>query len=225
MTEHITLHTTDGVTIIGDLYRPTTPPRGGALLLHMMPATKESWREFAQTLSAQGLLVLAIDLRGHGESTHLGNLTLDYRTFSDAEHQASQLDVEAALAWLTTEQQLSLNHIGIAGASLGANLALEALASHHELAWGVLLSPGLDYHGLVAEPLIVKITPLQRLLLAASDDDGYSNQTIDRLSQIAPVPVTLKKLSGAGHGTLMFERQPKFQEEVVNWITTNNVLR
>lgn len=222
MTEQVTLPTTDGVTIVGDLYRPTTSPRGGALLLHMMPATKTSWQAFAKTLTEQGYLVLAIDLRGHGQSTNLGPVILDYRTFSDAEHQASIADVETALAWLTSEHRLQWNQIGLVGASIGANLALEAMANHHELAWGVLLSPGLDYHGLMTEPLIVKIMPPQRLYLAASDDDLYSYQTIDQLAQVAPAPVTLKKLSGAGHGTLMFERQPKFQEEVVNWIVNQD---
>ena len=49
MLEKVTLKTYDGLTIIGDHYRILTPS-AGVLLLHMMPATKESYKEFKVTL-------------------------------------------------------------------------------------------------------------------------------------------------------------------------------
>ena len=45
----------------------------------MMPATKESWNEFSQKLREKGWHVLAIDFRGHGESTKEG---LNFENFS-----------------------------------------------------------------------------------------------------------------------------------------------
>lgn len=215
----VTLMTTDGVTIVGDLYRPADKPLGGILLIHMMPATKESWQDFAGELTARGYLALAIDLRGHGASTRQGDRTLNYQLFSDTEHQNSRLDIAAALDYLQTNEQIPVHQLGLVGASIGANLALEALANNRNLRWAVLLSPGFDYRGIETEPLIRKIAPTQRLLLVASEEDSYSAQTIQRLGEIAPAPTTTTVLSDGGHGTDMFNRDPDLMAKVLEWIT------
>ena len=63
--EHITLTTKDGMEIHG-LYREVNQSQKAVLLLHMMPATKESWDGFATALQEKGITTLAIDERGHG---------------------------------------------------------------------------------------------------------------------------------------------------------------
>src|SRR3989344_931611 len=99
MNEKVSFLTEDGVTVVGDYYE------GGGekavLLLHMMPATRASWIAFANKLVAEGWSALAIDLRGHGESVSVPGGALDYKTFSDAEHQASIADVESGIEYLT----------------------------------------------------------------------------------------------------------------------------
>ena len=62
-----TIHTIDGVALIGEWTLPAGATTA-ALLLHMMPATRQSWRGLVQALSAANIASLAIDLRGHGES-------------------------------------------------------------------------------------------------------------------------------------------------------------
>lgn len=219
----ISFQTTDNVTIVGDLYRPEGAILGGAILVPMMPATKESWQNFANELTTRGYLALAIDLRGHGESTKQGMTTLDYQKFSSTDHQKSHLDLEAALEYLMTTEKLSSSQIGLVGASIGANLSLQVMAKNRQILWGVFLSPGLDYHGIRSQPLIEHLSAPQRILLVASDDDAYSHQTVNQLSRISPAPTTTHQLANAGHGTTMFERDPELQTQVIDWITRNTL--
>ena len=122
-------YTAENVTIVGNYWKGTNGK--AAILLHMMPATKESFTPFAEKLHEKGWSVLAIDLRGHGESTKKihGELStpMNYQEFSDEEHQSSMHDVEGARDWLEA-QGIATENIVIGGASIGANLAINYMA-------------------------------------------------------------------------------------------------
>ena len=137
--EKVTLKTEDGLDIVGLYY--LGPSSKGTLLLHMMPATKESWEEFAVKLQAEGYQVLAIDLRGHGESSGGPE---GFRNFSDVDHQKSMFDIDAGIEFLE-KKGAARNNLVLIGASIGANLALWSLTENKEIKMPVLLSPGLDY--------------------------------------------------------------------------------
>ncbi|TSC63142.1 MAG: alpha/beta hydrolase fold protein, partial [Parcubacteria group bacterium Athens0416_74] len=123
----ITLKTEDNLDIVG-LYYPS-PASKGVLLLHMMPATKESWNEFAPKLQSEGYQVLAIDLRGHGESSAGPE---GFRNFSDLDHQKTIFDLDAGIEFLETKG-VKQNNLVLIGASIGANLALQCLTEHQEI--------------------------------------------------------------------------------------------
>lgn len=213
MPERVSFAAADGVTLVGDYYQ--TPKQGPAvLLLHMMPATRESWREFAPKLVARGFSVLAIDLRGHGESVSGPTGAIDYRKFSDSEHKASLLDVDAAVRWL---EEQGGSPVALVGASIGANLAITYAADHHDIPAVAALSPGWDYRGVTTPENAAKFGASQSLWLAASDDDDFSFQTDKRLSSIVPT-ATVKELSAAGHGTMMFDRDPVLMDELADWL-------
>src|SRR3989344_5609072 len=95
--EHIQLKTRDGVLLYGAYVPAKKHDAFAVVLLHMMPAVKESWKEFQNKLSEAGFQSLAIDLRGHGESVQKGGERLDYRKFSDREHWEKIHDAEAAV--------------------------------------------------------------------------------------------------------------------------------
>lgn len=217
MSEKIRFLTDDGVTIVGE-YFAGLPGRTTVLLLHMMPATKESWRPLAAKCSARGFSTLAIDFRGHGESVSgpEGRM-LDFRDFSPEEHCAGIRDVEAAAQWLHDAHGVAMGRITVIGASIGANLALQFAAEHHAIPAAVALSPGLDYRGVTTEDKVLAFAPAQKLMLAAAADDDYSFETIGALEECKPDAV-VKKLSGAGHGTDMFAAEPGLMDEIIAWI-------
>ncbi len=221
--ERITFLTDDGVTVVGD-YR-TGDGQGAhagkaALFLHMMPATRQSWRTLADRLAADGFASLAIDFRGHGESTAgPGGTTLDRNAFSDEQHRAKIRDVEAAVRWLN-ERGFPAAKIALVGASIGANLAISFAGSNEGIPAVAALSPGLDYHGVMTETAASAMPRSQKLLLAASADDDYSLQSARRLAQLKQ-DAELQEQADGGHGTRMLERTPGFLEYVAAWIENN----
>lgn len=229
--ERITFETQDGVRIVGNFFQGRTSGAPAVLLLHMMPALKESWDEFAGKLAAAskeaslalggrdaGFQVLAIDLRGHGESTSIKDgRTLDFSIFSDKEHQDSILDVEAGREWLM-KKGVPAEKIFIGGASIGANLALQYVAEHSEAPAAFLLSPGLDYMDIKTDLLMQGLKENQKVFLAAAEDDLYSAQTVNTLNEIGKSQKILKLYISGGHGTSLFSSRPELMEEIINWL-------
>lgn len=212
--QHITITTTDGIRLVADWY-PVSQPRGWVLLLHMMPATKESYAGLTAALVEQGIASLAFDQRGHGGSD---GGPKGYEAFTDAQQQAKRLDVDAGIAYLVG-QGMTPERLVLVGASIGANLALQYLAEHPDVPAAVLLSPGMDYRGVFLAPLAKNIVPQQRVLLAAGgSDDAYSTETVAELAEVLGDRATVRTFTRAGHGTTMLEREPEFLREVVQWI-------
>src|SRR5947209_5593561 len=116
----VTFRTEDGVTIAGTLYEASTRPAPVVILLHMLTRSREDWQAFADRLADAGITALAIDFRGHGQSSR-GPAGPD----GEPDLARMTLDVQAARAFLASHPDLvELSHIGIAGASIGANIAV-----------------------------------------------------------------------------------------------------
>lgn len=206
MSDKINLTTSDNVKIAADFYK-AEQPEGWLILIHMMPSTKESWREFAEAVQKQGYESLAIDLRGHGDSLLMRTeIKLDYRRFSDEEHQKSILDLKAAVDYLVKNRKATPEKIAFIGASIGANLVLQFINKNPEFKKAVLLSPGLDYRGIKTLPLIREIKNDQSILFATSKDDGNNAEENRQLYDAAPAKINkhLIVYEGGGHGTNMF---------------------
>lgn len=210
MMKRITLKTEDDVELSA-LYRNSGQEKI-AILLHMMPSTKESWHVFADRLLQAGYASIAIDERGHGQSTMGG--TLNYKNFTDTQQQAKRLDVEATIAFAKDEGFYEEKMV-IIGASIGANLAIQALVDHQEIDLAIALSPGLNYHGLKTEPFIHQFHNGQRVILVASDDDPESFESIQKLHLANPTQTLLMNRSGIGHGTTMLEKDPTLVDELI----------
>lgn len=205
--------TSDAVTIVGE-WRDVATPKGWALLLHMMPATKESWASFQEVLASRGIASLAIDLRGHGESK---TPELDYRNFSNAEHQASMHDVIGGIAYLS-ERGAREGKIILAGASIGANLALRAMARDASLRVAMLLSAGFDYRGIEAEEEASALAKQQSVyLVAAADDPNESLEAHRAIARSTQATCELREYDTGGHGTNLFATHPELKNEIADW--------
>lgn len=223
--ETITFTAGDGVKIAADYYIAPNSHKA-AILVHMMPSTKESWRDFAPKLIAKNYNALAIDLRGHGKSDRGPQ---GFQRFSDAEHQASIRDIEAAAEFLEQSGVKRENIICI-GASIGANLCLQYITEHPETKQAVLLSPGLNYLGIETEPFMSKLRPGQRIFIVGSKDDRQSNLgVLSKLSTKTPSGAETESLiyEKAGHGTNMLapskvggvgRELPDLAQEIINWL-------
>ncbi len=208
----VSFNTRDGVSIMANYWNSG---REAVLLLHMMPSTKESWNGFAKSLFSEGFSVLAIDLRGHGESTESKDGSLDFTRFSDEEHHLSSLDVEAAVKFLKADNK-SVRII--VGASIGANLALEHQANSIDIVKSVLLSAGLDYRGIKAEPYVSSLDASQGVLFVAGSGDGATETDARTLAKIIGDNAEVIILETSNHGTNLFKADTSLMQEIIGWI-------
>ncbi len=220
MKEKVNFKTEDGVNIYADYYK-TAAGAPSVLLLHMMPATKESWEDFADVLSEKGFNVLAIDLRGHGESIDKNGEELDFKKFVEEEHRDSYQDIEAAIDFLKKDDS---GDIALSGASIGANLSIWYQADHEEIKATIPLSAGFNYKGIETEPLVEKIDPTQHIYFVGARGDTRSDG-----SDCAEVAETLfEKKRGnkeikiyeesSAHGTDLFKEDSELIPVLVEWL-------
>lgn len=213
----VSLETKDHVKIAADLYLVSNP-KGWIIYSHMMPATKESWGDLADSLAQAGYEGIAVDLRGHGQSQggHSG-----YKNFSDLEHQRSIADLEAAAEYLIDQRGAKPDKISAVGASIGANLSLEFLAKYPKTQSAVLLSSGLNYHGVITEPLLKNLKAGQKVFFVASRDDADDAAENQRLYDSAPKGIIkqIKIYNNAGHGTTMLDKATDLKQLIIDFIS------
>lgn len=211
--EKITFKTRDGVTITGNYFKPQRKQAPVFLLLHMMPATRESWNEFASIIQKNGYAALAIDMRGHGESTDRNGVMLDYKEFKDEEHRSSMNDIASAREFLAGKSEVDISRIAIAGASIGANLALWQASIDRDVRLIMLLSPGLNYRGILAEELAARFKGYVYIL--ASEGDTKAADSSRKLATVFSGETKMEILKGDLHGTNMFN--PEIMNDLLKW--------
>lgn len=208
--------TEDGVEIAGNYFSTEKNDAPAVVLMHMMPETKESWSDFAKKLNHNGFQCLAIDLRGHGESQ---SGPKGFKEFTDQQHAASVNDVFSAVEFFI-DKGIAVEKVALAGASIGANLALIFQSENPKIKASVLLSPGLNYRGVETEHAAKNIKPEQAIFLAAGGvNDEYSTETVSKLSSVTQSANKIVKIfEEAGHGNEMLNVEPGFSEEIINWL-------
>lgn len=213
--QKVSFKTSDGWTLAAD-YRP--PRRGGMVMVlaHGVASSKGEWARFAERLAAKGAGSLALDLRGHGESTKGPRGERDLEDFdATGEWPRAAADLRAAAAWLEA-RGVKPSRIAFGGASIGANLASEIAAERASVPCLLLLSPGPDYRGvrLVAKPGL-------KVLVAASPADRYAYQTLEPFSKMKGAE-TLS--TPGGHGTQVFD-DAKTLDFIVGWVSARAAAR
>lgn len=173
-------------------------PRGapGVVVVHGHGSRKENHADVAALLAARGLAVLALDLRGHGESG--GELD-----------GGSLGDVAAALAALADAGH---DRLGLRGSSLGGLLALAASADDPRVGAVVAICSarpeGLATHIGADWPLAVDLRAAVRRAGVAR---GFWHATGDELvpwahsfalAGASPPPVRLRVRLGGSHTSL-----------------------
>ena len=201
------LTTSDGQQLQGNM---TGRGTHGVLLIHGRNSSGAAWKLFAEKLVAKGYRVLALDLRGHGESsTATAN---DDSVFPLMVH-----DLQAGLKALKTYKVKS---ISIVGADIGANLALHAAAEESVVTNVALLSPGINIKGILASAPISKMGE-RPVLLAASEQDNYAKRSVTFLSSKAPGIKQLILSEGDANGIRMMDEDPGLEDSVLNWVAGN----
>ena len=204
----IALHAADG-TALSAVWRAPARPAAGILLLHMLTHTHAEWDGVADALNAAGFGVLSLDLRGHGGSQ--GSF--------EAGLTPLQQDVQAALNWLHARPELVPGRIGIAGASLGATLAVIGAAGEPAVRSIALLSPAAEYRGIRCEASMRKFAERSgAALLVAGALDPYAARSAKQLAAAGPGMRDLRVIDGtSAHGLALVAVLPDLTGVLVDW--------
>ncbi len=196
----------DGRVLQATFYGAAQRPSPGILLIHMEGQDRHSWDDLAGVLQSAGYSVLTFDLRGYGE------------TGGTADWTRAPGDVANALELM--RQMPDINPIAIIGASIGANLGLNACAELNDCATAVLLSPGIDYQGITTADGMARLAT-RPVLIISGDNDGNNPADSMLLDGMAAGEHQLLIYPGAGHGTELFSAQPGLSELIVEWLLTH----
>lgn len=146
--EPVELKTVDGWALKA-MFAPSVPGKMTLLLLHGTGQRKEDWKRLAFPLTRAGYGVLAVDLRGHGESRVSPSgeeLTWKKLRATPTANDFADMsrDAEAAVGWLAG-QGVPEDSIGLIGSEVGGSIAIRYAATHQKVPLVVMLSPGMRW--------------------------------------------------------------------------------
>ncbi len=204
--QRVTLNAPDGLTLVGTF--ASAPESGSApavLLLHMLGSNKESWGPLTPTLLDAGYAVLAVDMRGHGE------------TGGPVDWPKAEQDVQLWIDWLRTQPGVDMDRVSLVGASIGSNLALRGMANDPGVVTAVALSPGLDYRDVTTSDAVQTIGT-RPVFLVAAHGDAYSDDSVKQLGLLATGDTLIRLYGGSAHGTALFAVEDDLAPLIVNWL-------
>lgn len=166
--ENITLHTQDGLTLVGELALPQkNPPAFTLVTFHPNPTQggnmdSHVFRKLANRLPAlMDAAVLRFNTRGtsspRGQSEGAFSATVD-----------EKYDVAAAIDWVT---ERGLPEPWAVGWSFGTELILKHVPDHHEFAGAILMAPPL--HRVTQQDLARWLDDTRRVVALVPEHDTF----------------------------------------------------
>lgn len=225
--EAVELKTVDGWTLKA-MFAPSVPGKLTLLLLHGTGQRKEDWKRLAFPLTRAGYGVMAVDLRGHGESrVSPSGETLTWkklratRTANDFADMSR--DAEAAVAWLAG-QGVPEDSIGLIGSEVGGSIAIRYAATHQKVPLVVMLSPGMRWQEVLTPNALRALkrpipTPV---LMVYSEADKRTAKEVPILYAFAKSAVGDRHATLIAvpqeRGTRMFRAQRALVGQVIDWL-------
>jgi alpha-beta hydrolase superfamily lysophospholipase len=201
----VPLRLSDGRMISALWMEAQNRPAAAVVLVPMLGRPRDEWQTVGQRLVDANINALAVDL----PAAALPQNQAELARWNEV--------VTAAVAYLTAHpSDVRAGAIGVAGASLGANLAAVAAAEDARISSLALVSPSLDYRGVRIESALAAYGPRPALLMA-SVQDPYSARSVRTLATDAPGLREVRWSSAAAHGTVLLSRDPELSAALVEW--------
>lgn len=212
----VDLTAADGVKLKASYYT-AAKPGPGVLLLHQCNRDRKVWNGLATQLSGAGINVLALDMRGFGESGDTQRVKGTPEQIR-AEEAKWPGDIDIAFQYLLSQSGVRKEVIGVGGASCGLNNSVQTAMRHPEVQSLVLLSGTTDYKG----RQFLRSTRLP-VFLAYADDDEFpaSVTTIQWLYDLTGNSgKKLAHYTNGGHGADIFKAHPELMGQITDWYVT-----
>jgi pimeloyl-ACP methyl ester carboxylesterase len=178
----------DGVVINASWYQSSRSDAETIYLIHDIGEDRTIWNDYALELQSEGFNVIAIDMRGHGESTKSivsEDIVYDWTTMDHDDFLLYQADIQAAYDWVHGENNdgepntdagsdgafIGIGKGGIYGMNKFAKMSRERVMA------GAVLSPRLFYPDPVLKEEFMNQVfqdwgDIRPILIATSEGDG-----------------------------------------------------
>ena len=229
----VDLKAPDG-TILKASYFAAAKPGPGVLLLHQGNRTRHSWDDLAEQLAAAGINTLSLDMRGYGES---GGKHQNWPREDTPVKQIWADDIDAAWKYLTSQQGVNGDVIGLVGAGLlGVDNSVLTACRHSTAVKSLVLLSGETF--LRGQQFLRQASQLPGLFVVADEDEdppteevmewiyGISSSPDKRLVHYAGKKAPWKGFedtganAGGSHGTDLFKTHPELHGIIVDWFVT-----
>lgn len=203
----VLVRTADGALLVADFYLvdPLSPT---IILAHQLYSNRRSWEFVISPLIGEYFNVLAIDLRGYGESSSSINWKL------------AVTDMQLWFDWLRTEGGVRPDAISTMGSSMGSTLAIIGCANDALCKTAIAISPGWDYYGIQIEDALTTGLNTRPLLVVYTERDRWPALGMPQIEAAATNPLTVEMFPANAHGIDMI----KLYEEdimtiIIDWLT------
>lgn len=174
----VTLQTKDGWALAAN-YMPADGQETAVVLLHDLGKSGIEFASFKKALTKAGFSYIAVDLRGHGQSTGSGT----YKTFAkegtDNPFNKMTYDAQAATEFLQTKG-FALDQIFLLGTGLGANVAAKTAGLLPEIGGIALISPNVNTRDVLSIPALKLYKGDVLIAASAGDRKGFLEASILR---------------------------------------------
>ena len=173
----VSLTTKDG-WILSAAYLPAT--QGATVVLfHDLGKNKEAFSSFRKALAKAGFGYLALDLRGHGQSTGRGTYPSFAKEGADNPFNKMMQDATTAVAFLNTKG-VSQDQIFLLGTGLGANVAAKTVGALPNIRAVALISPSANIRDVLPVPALRTYKGAVLLAASAGERKGFLEASILR---------------------------------------------
>ncbi len=196
----------DGLTLKGDFYM-VDANHATVLLLHQLYTTRASWQNAIGVLTGAGYNVLAVDVRGSGE------------TGGKINWPKAVDDVGVWLAWLRNAAGVRGDAISTMGSSMGSSLAIVGCANDAGCRTAIALSPGWSYSGISLQTPLKTLLTERPILVIYALRDRWPALGVPRMLKAAPNGIVTTTFPGHKHGMELFEdNTDAIWASVLDWL-------
>ena len=193
-------------------------------MLRLYTPNRSTWLPLLGELERAGFAVLAIVLRGHGESIQPEFMTLQ-KSVGDRDgklFRSMWKDVAGAYDWLAGRPDVDLSRFALVGASIGCSVAIDYAWRDKSVDVVVCMTPGRDYLGVNSVAHIGRYGKRPMLLLASeAERDAAEYMASLAPSAKADILPQGKAAERDLHGTRMFGKVPGIEKKIATYLKTH----
>ena len=185
-------------------------PVPAVLLLHGYGEDRSIWKVFSKQLLDRGWAVMALDLRGHGDSMTRNQLAIHASPEWRTSASEFPVDLDPALDWLKSRPRIDTRKIVVIGSDVGANLALIASGRFPEVRTAVAINPNLD-ESLALAGSAQDFQPRSTMIIVPNPPEG------DRFKPLVKAPSRVLVAAHSG-GTAQWVADKQVADAIFQWL-------